>query len=93
MSLQHSIVALASGGMSRRQIARQLNLDRETVARYLRLAEIDSKPAIVPTGPEGLPQSPPARVPAESARSQPGQPSQCYRPGRGRSESDLRERG
>lgn len=77
VSLPHSTVALASGGMSRRQIARQLNLDRETVARYLRLAEDDSKPAIVPTGAEGLPQSPPACAPAESARSQPGRRSQC----------------
>ena len=76
-SLQHSIVALASGGMSRRQIARQLNLDRETVARYLRLAEDDSKPAIVPTGAEGLPPSPPACAPGESARSQPGRRAQC----------------
>ena len=68
VSLQHSIVALASGGMSRCQIARQLKLDRETDARYLRLAEVDSKPAIVPTGRRGCR----IRNPLELRRNRPG---------------------
>ena len=48
VSLQHSILTLTEHGWSRRRIARELGLDRETVGRYLRLAE--SKPAIPLTG-------------------------------------------
>ena len=48
VSLQHSILTLAEHGWSRRRIARELGLHRETVGRYLRLAE--SKPAIPLTG-------------------------------------------
>lgn len=44
VSIQHSIVALAATGWSQRRIARELRLDRETVARYLKLAE--AKPAM-----------------------------------------------
>jgi transposase len=53
VSLQHSITTLAAQGWSRRRIARELDIDRETVGRYLELAE--SKPAISLTGSdEGL---------------------------------------
>lgn len=48
VSLQHSISTLAANGWSRRRIARELDIHRETAARYLRLAA--SKPAKVPTG-------------------------------------------
>ena len=48
VSLQHSITTLAANGWSRRRIARELAIHRETVGRYLRLA--DSKPAIVLPG-------------------------------------------
>lgn len=48
VSLQHSILTLAEHGWSRRRIARELGLHRETVSRYLRLAQ--SKPAIPLTG-------------------------------------------
>jgi DNA-directed RNA polymerase specialized sigma24 family protein len=50
VSLQHSILTLAAHGWSRRRIARELDLDRETVGRYLRL--VRSKPAISTPGSE-----------------------------------------
>jgi IS30 family transposase len=46
VSLQHSIATLAAKGWSSRKIARELNVDRETVRRY-RPTE-SSKPAIPP---------------------------------------------
>ena len=73
VSLQHSILTLADGKRSQRDIAKLLGIHRETVARYLRLAgskpakvptgsevEVESKPAILPTGSEPKP----AKVPA-----------------------------
>ncbi len=48
VSLQHSILALAAHGWSNRRIARELDLNRETVGKYLRLAR--SKPAISTPG-------------------------------------------
>jgi hypothetical protein len=51
VSLQHSILTLAAHGWSHRWIARELDLYRETVGKYLRLAR--SKPAILTLGSEG----------------------------------------
>jgi transposase len=48
VNLQHSIATLAAKGWSSRKIARELDLDRETVRRYR--PALDSKPAIVPPG-------------------------------------------
>ncbi|HEY1791117.1 MAG TPA: hypothetical protein VGJ73_23410 [Verrucomicrobiae bacterium] len=48
VSLQQSIATLAAKGWSSRKIARELDLDRETVRRYRPVP--DSKPAIVPAG-------------------------------------------
>ena len=48
VSLQHSIATLAARGWSARKIARELDVDRETVRRYL--PGTGSKPAILPTG-------------------------------------------
>ncbi len=48
VSLQHSIVTLAASGWSRRRIARELGINRETVGKYLRLEE--SNPAISTLG-------------------------------------------
>ncbi len=66
MDIQETISALSRGGWSQRRIARELGLDRETVARYRRLARQaeEPKPAIPPTGsePTGRPNS--AIVPA-----------------------------
>ena len=36
VSIQQSIIALADHGWSQRRIARELQLDRSTVAKYLR---------------------------------------------------------
>jgi transposase len=74
VSLQHSIATLAANGWSARKIARELGLHRETVGRYLRPPEPDSKPAIVPTGSREAPDSKPAIVPAGSKM---GRTSQC----------------
>ena len=53
MSLQHSILTLAAHGWSHRRIARELDINRETVGKYLRLAR--SKPAISTPGSEADP--------------------------------------
>ena len=58
VSLQHSIMTLAANGWSHRRIARELDIHRETVGRYLRLA--DSKPAKVLTGSASDPAAKPA---------------------------------
>jgi len=58
VSLQHSILTLAAHGWSHRRIARELNLNRETVGRYLRLER--SKPAISTPGSETDPVAKPA---------------------------------
>ena len=72
VSLQHSIATLAAKGWSSRKIARELNVDRETVRRYRPAA--DSKPAIPPTGSTELCDPKPAMVPAGSKA---GRASQC----------------
>jgi transposase len=48
VSLQHSILTLAAHGWSHRRIARELDINRETVGKYLRL--VNSKPAISTPG-------------------------------------------
>jgi transposase len=58
VSLQHSITTLAAHGWSHRRIARELDVNRETVGRYLRLA--DSKPAISTPGSAPDPAAKPA---------------------------------
>ena len=56
VSLQTTIYSLHDRGWSRRRIARELGIDRETVGRYLLLA----KPAISTTGVEGTDEAKPA---------------------------------
>ena len=58
VSLQHSILTLAGHGWSHRRIARELDINRETVGKYLRLAR--SKPAISTPGSESDPAAKPA---------------------------------
>jgi transposase len=64
VSLQQSILRLATGNWSQRRIARELGIDRETVGKYVR--EGTSKPAIPPTGSEPEVSSKPAILPAGS---------------------------
>jgi transposase len=71
MDVRQSIITLSVSGWSQRRIARELGIDRETVARYRReaRAEAASKPANLPAGSaEGTP-SKPAIVPTGSAAS------------------------
>src|SRR5260370_42532774 len=65
MDIQQTIGALSRGGWSQRRIARELGIDRETVARYRRLARQaeGSKPAIPPVGSELVQTPNPAMVP------------------------------
>jgi transposase len=49
-----TILSLHQRGWSQRRIARELGIDRETVARYLRHVPRPAKPAIAPTGSAGL---------------------------------------
>lgn len=72
VSLQHSIATLAAKGWSSRKIARELDVDRETVRRYRPVPA--AKPAIPPTGSLGELESKPAIVPAGSKA---GRTSQC----------------
>jgi transposase len=53
MAKIQSIQSLHAAGWSQRRIARELGVDRGTVAKHLRPLPSDSKPAIPPTGLEG----------------------------------------
>ena len=54
MAMIQALVALFQRGWSQRRIARELGIDRETVARYAQqLRAAEAKPAIVHTGSEG----------------------------------------
>jgi hypothetical protein len=67
MAMVETIVALRRRGWSQRRIARELGIDRETVARHLRLAEAGSKPANAPIGSESFTGAPkPANAPIGS---------------------------
>jgi hypothetical protein len=67
-------------GLSQRQIARQLGINRETVARYLRHAEDASKPAIAPPGSVAADAEPkPAIAPPGSASPFRGSRAACRR--------------
>ena len=81
VSLQHSILTLAGHGWSHRRMARELDINRETVGKYLRLARSKSaipppgsesdpaaKPAILTLGSEGDPDAKPASSTAGSGR-------------------------
>jgi transposase len=58
MAKIHSIQTLRAQGWSQRRIARALDVDRETVARYIRVAEGPQNQPNPPTGSEG-PRDPP----------------------------------
>jgi transposase len=68
MDIQQTISTLSRSGWSQRRIARELGIDRETVARYRRLARQtgEPEPAISPAGSEPSERPNPAIVPAGS---------------------------
>ncbi len=77
MAEVHAIEALRAQGWSARRIARELDIHRDTVRRYLHLAEGRSKPANAPTGsdpPEraNAPLGSPDMQAAEPAIAPPG---------------------
>jgi transposase len=62
------ILSLRRRGWSQRRIARELDLNRETVARYLKQARGDPKPAIAPPGSDSREAAPkPAIAPLGSS--------------------------
>jgi transposase len=74
----NAILTLKQRGWSQRRIARELGIDRETVARYVHLHQAEPKPATnAPTGSE---DSKPANAPtgsADQAIEKSGPESQC----------------
>ncbi len=57
MAVVNAILTLRERGWSQRRIARELGIDRETVARYVSLPGADPKPATnAPTGSDGQDQ-------------------------------------
>ena len=64
VAIESAILTLRQQGWSLRRIARELGVHRETVARYVHLAEVSSKPAKnPPTGTSGTGQPKPANPP------------------------------
>ncbi|MHB1313152.1 MAG: IS21 family transposase [Gemmatimonadaceae bacterium] len=67
MAISETIRTLHQRGWSQRRIAEELGVNRETVARHLRLPEPDPKPANAPTGSELKDDAPkPANAPTGS---------------------------
>jgi transposase len=68
MAIRETIRTLRRQGLSQRRIAEVLGINRETVARHLRLAQHDPKPAIAPIGSRQADDDPkPAIAPIGSA--------------------------
>src|SRR5581483_8658563 len=68
-----AILSLRSRRRSFREIARQLGIHRETVARYVHLAERPLEPSTAPTGPD----EPAAPKPATALSGSPRSVSHC----------------
>ncbi|MBE7558145.1 helix-turn-helix domain-containing protein [bacterium] len=64
MAMKQAILALAQRGWSHRRIAQELDVHRETVARYVRLAGDEAKPAKVTLGADATEGPKPAKVTA-----------------------------
>ena len=69
VAMIETILSLHQRGWSQRRIARELGIDRETVARYLQSSAATAKPANAPTGSatptaiQNQPMRPPAQIP------------------------------
>ncbi|MFN8049610.1 MAG: helix-turn-helix domain-containing protein [Ancrocorticia sp.] len=78
-----TIVSLRQRGWSQRRIARELGINRETVARYLRQPPSPANPAIAPSGdpgPEGGSNqaiAPPGSLAADAGSSPGSRLSDC----------------
>ena len=72
MDIQQAISTLSRSGWSQRRIARELGIDRQTVARYRRLERQakEPKPAIPPAGSEAVPEANPAPAVTEPPGSE-----------------------
>jgi transposase len=77
MALIDSVLSLHQRGWSQRRIARELDIDRQTVARYLESASPGSKPANAPLGsPAAGHEADGPREPAQPQQG-PGRASDC----------------
>jgi len=78
MAVVDAILTLRERGWSQRRIARELGIDRETVAKYVNLWEVGPKPATnAPTGSEGsIPDNAPIG-PVGQDHQKSGPESQC----------------
>ena len=84
VAMVNSITTLKQLGWSKRRIARELGIDRETVTRYFALEQLDSKPATnAPLGSEPI-SKPASNAPLGSKtvtdpppNRPPGTPSRC----------------
>lgn len=74
MAKKHAIIGLLENGWSYRRIARELCVDRETVARYDKLRR--SNPAISTPG-SWSPDNPNAAIPNPGSLASPGRDSLC----------------
>jgi hypothetical protein len=68
MALIESILSLHAQRWSQRRIARELQIDRETVRKYLRERLPGSKPAIAPAGSDGSKPATFAGAPAPASK-------------------------
>ena len=72
MAIVQAIQQLHAAGWSRRRIAKELEIDRGTVARYLPSPPPDPKPAILPAGSPGSNAATFPGLPAPAAETPPG---------------------
>ena len=77
MNMVQAVVALFEQGWSRRRIAEELGIDRETVTNYLKRWQ-DSKPAIVHTGSQDDIGAKPAILHIGSAASSEAKPADVH---------------